>query len=108
MLSRETYGQSREGFGIVFLEANAFGKPVIGGNTGGVPDAIVHKETGLLVDPNSTEDISNAIIYLLENSSEAHRLGENGRIRVQNELNWNAASIQVKGIIDANVDKVLV
>ena len=106
MLSRETYGQSREGFGIVFLEANAFGKPTIGGDTGGVPDAIVHRETGLLVDPNSTEEISNAIIYLLENPSEAHKLGENGRHRVQNELNWNTASIQVKEIIDANIDRV--
>ena len=105
MPSRETHGPAREGFGIAFLEANAFGKPAIGGNAGGVPDAVVHNETGLLVDPNSIEDIANAIVRLLQNPCEAHRLGENGRHRVQNELNWNAVSRKVKDIIYADVNR---
>ena len=42
-----------EWLGIVYLEANAFGKPVVGGRVGGVPEAVVHGETGLLVDPRS-------------------------------------------------------
>ena len=104
MPSRTTLGRAREGFGIVFLEANAFGKPVIGGNSGGIPDAIVHNETGLLVDPNSTKDISSAIIRLLLNPREAYRMGENGRRRVQGELNWSSIATQVRDLIHENAD----
>ncbi|NND70394.1 MAG: glycosyltransferase family 4 protein, partial [Rhodothermales bacterium] len=45
-----------EGFGIVFLEANACGKPVIGARTGGIPDAILHRQTGLLVDADNDSE----------------------------------------------------
>ena len=68
----------REGFGIAFLEANAFGKPVVGGRIGGVPDAVVHGKTGLLVDPRSDSEVAEAIIRLLKNPDEARRLGDNG------------------------------
>jgi len=47
-----------EGFGITYLEANACCKPVIGGRSGGVADAVLDGETGLLVDPNSSHDIA--------------------------------------------------
>ena len=81
-----------EGFGIVYLEANAFGKPVIGSDVMGVPEAILHGETGLLVDPYDADAIADAAIYLLQNIAEAHRLGENGRRRVENELTWKASA----------------
>ena len=99
MPSRETDGRAREGFGIVFLEANAFGKPAIGGRSGGVPDAIVHNETGLLVDPNSVVEIANAIIHLLQNPEEAHRLGQNGRDRIRKELNWISIAMRIRSIV---------
>ena len=73
----------REGFGIAFLEANAFGKPVVGGRVGGVPDAVVQGTTGLLVDPRSDSEVAEAIIRLLKNPEEARRLGDNGRRRVE-------------------------
>ncbi|MCP4372485.1 MAG: glycosyltransferase family 4 protein, partial [Deltaproteobacteria bacterium] len=50
MPNRDEPGGDVEGFGIVFLEAGFLGKPVIGGNSGGVPDAVQHGKTGLLVD----------------------------------------------------------
>ena len=50
MPNRATEDGDTEGFGLVFLEAGACGKPVIGGRAGGVPDAITHEVTGLLVE----------------------------------------------------------
>ncbi len=81
-----------EGFGIVFLEANAFGKPVIGGDVMGVSEVIKSGETGLLVDPHDVDAIAEAVVHLLRSSSEAHRLGENGRRRVEREFTWHASA----------------
>ena len=89
----------REGFGIVYLEANAFGKPVVGGRIGGVPDAVVHGETGLLVDPRSESEVAEATVRLLNNPDEAHRLGDNGRRRVENELTWKASARKFRSVI---------
>ena len=77
-----------ETFGISFVEANACGKPVIGGWSGGTVDAVIDGETGLLVDPHDVDGIAEAIVRLLTDCELAHRLGENGRRRVERELNW--------------------
>ena len=89
----------REGFGIAFLEANAFGKPVVGTRIGGVPDAVVHGETGLLVDPRSDDEVGDAIIRLLKSLGEARRLGENGRRRVEKELTWRESARKFLSVI---------
>ena len=78
MPNRELEDGDTEGFGLVFLEANAFKKPVIGGNAGGAVDAIVHGETGLLVDGNSTRDVADAILKLLGNEPLRREMGEKG------------------------------
>lgn len=77
-----------EGFGIVFLEASACGKPVIGGNSGGVPDAILDNITGMLIDAGDPLNIARAVIHILENEKVAHELGKRGRSRVINSLSW--------------------
>lgn len=77
-----------EGFGIAFLEANACGKPVIGGKSGGVEDAIVDGETGFLVDPINKKEIKEKIIKILKNPSLAKSLGMKGRKRIEEELSW--------------------
>ena len=77
-----------EGFGIVFLEANACGKPVIGGRSGGVADAVVHGETGLLVNGEDVDEIADAIITLLSDTALAQRLGGQGRELVVREFSW--------------------
>jgi phosphatidylinositol alpha-1,6-mannosyltransferase len=68
-----------EGFGIVFLEANFLGKPVIGGNSGGVSDAIQHGKTGLLVNGDSVSDIAQGILTVLSNPKLAQTMGEQGK-----------------------------
>ena len=77
-----------ETFGISFLEASACGKPVIGGRCGGITDAVIDGETGLLVDVQNVNEITEAIVCLLKDKDLAWRLGENGRRRVARELTW--------------------
>ncbi|NIA15129.1 MAG: glycosyltransferase [Nitrospiraceae bacterium] len=77
-----------EGFGLVFSEAHAYGKPVVAGRSGGVVDAVVDGETGLLVEPDSPGALADAVNSLLGDPDLARRLGDNGRRRVESELNW--------------------
>jgi len=77
-----------EGFGIVFLEANAAGVPVIGGNEGGSVDAIVDGITGYMVDPRDKYDIAQKICTLLENDELCKRMGQAGRKRCWEEFRW--------------------
>ncbi|HKJ47218.1 MAG TPA: glycosyltransferase family 4 protein [Balneolales bacterium] len=78
-----------EGFGIVYLEANACGKPVIGSTSGGITDAIIDGKTGLLVDEDNPEQLADAILQLLDDSKLAEKLGKQGRERVIKETNWD-------------------
>jgi phosphatidylinositol alpha-1,6-mannosyltransferase len=87
MPSREINGDV-EGFGIVYLEANSFGKPVIGGRSGGVSDAVIDGQTGLLVDPNNVEETTATVIKLLTDDNLRNKLGEQGRERVEREFKW--------------------
>ncbi len=77
-----------EGFGIVFLEAGACGKPVIGGKGGGTSEAIEDGVTGLLVDPLDVNEIAGTIVRVLVDGELARRLGENGRKRAANQPDW--------------------
>ena len=88
-----------EGFGIVFLEANAFCKPVIGGRSGGAGDAIVDGVTGLLVDPEDVQQLAERIIALLLDTEYAHRLGRNGREHVERVLNWKTSAEKLRASI---------
>jgi len=88
MPSRQLSNGDVEGFGIVYLEANLFGKPVIGGKSGGVPEAIVHEKTGLLVPPLDVTSLAEAIISLMINPAYAHQLGLQGLDRVHEEFSW--------------------
>ena len=81
-----------EGFGVVFIEANACEKPVIGGNTGGITDAIIDKKTGLLVNPTNTDDIKEKVVKLLTDKKYSEMLGKNGRKRAAKELNYKKAA----------------
>jgi len=89
MPSREMLDKAMvEGFGISYVEASACGKPVIGGRSGGVRDAVVDGVTGILVNPVDVNEITQAIITLLNNNKFAEKLGKQGLERVQKELTW--------------------
>lgn len=79
--------ESIEGFGIVFLEANYFKLPVIGSYSGGVVEAIINEETGLLIKPNDVNDLKEKILYLYENKDKRILMGNKGFERVVREFN---------------------
>lgn len=89
MPSRELSNGDVEGFGIVFLESALFAKPSIGGNSGGIPDAIVHNLTGFLVDPTSPEDISKYALMLLESPELVTKMGAQAKRRAIEHFNWD-------------------
>lgn len=79
-------GDDVEGFGIVFLEAASFGRPVVAGRGGGVEEAVRDGETGLVVDPHSREELRVALKKLIADRSYAARLGQAGYDRVTREF----------------------
>ena len=72
-----------EGFGITLLEAMASSKPCIGTNVGAIPEILLPKETGLLVEPANPPALGRAIQWVLANPEEAKGMGERGRERVK-------------------------
>lgn len=99
MPCRETETRDVEGFGIVFLEANSFKKPIIGGKSGGVEDAIIDGKNGYLVDPLDIGMISNALMQILLKADLAKKLGEFGQKRISSEFNWEKKAKQLESLL---------
>lgn len=89
-----------EGFGISMVEASGSGVPVIGGRSGGVPDAVRDGETGILVDPADVDQIASAVAGLLDDDTLAHRLGDGGRRAVEQFYNWDRVARDLRRLGD--------
>jgi len=77
------------GLGLVFLEAAAAGLPVIAGKSGGVEEAVIHAETGILVDIyKGDKAVVDSIVQMLHNKDFATRLAENAYSRVKSNFKW--------------------
>jgi phosphatidylinositol alpha-1,6-mannosyltransferase len=81
-----------EGFGLVLLEASASGKPVLATRSGGVADAVLHGETGLLSQPEDARALADNITRLLEDGGLAQRLGDAGRCHVLARATWDSVA----------------
>ena len=90
---------TKEGFGIVFLEAMYYGKPCIGAHWGGVPEVVAHNHTGILVDSPSPANIQNALLRLLNDASLSRTLGERGKARFEQEFAFPRFCQRVERII---------
>lgn len=77
----------QEGQGITLLEAQASATPVVSFNLGGIKEAVLNKETGLLVEPRS-EELAEAILSLLSNDELREKMGTKGRSFVSENLSW--------------------
>ncbi len=97
LLSREVYEEAKvEGYGLVFLEANACAKPIVAGRSGGIKDAVIDKVTGVLVDPLNLDEIDSAITKILSDIHYAKSLGANGLDRIKKErLDWHSAGKRI-------------
>ena len=88
-----------EGFGFVYLEAMARGKPVIGGAHGGAPEVIRDGETGYLVSHGDAVQLATSLDTLLSNPELARQMGERGRERVQQEFKFSIFAKNFKKIL---------
>jgi len=82
------FGLEVEGLGIVYLEASACGLPVVGGNSGGAPDAVKEGITGFVVDGNKLPEIADRIITLLKDDELRNQMGNAGRSWAMEEWQW--------------------
>jgi phosphatidylinositol alpha-1,6-mannosyltransferase len=82
------FGLEVEGLGIVYLEASACGLPVVGGKSGGAPDAVLVGETGVVVDGTNTLEIAEACIELLNNPELCELMGATGRAWIIENWRW--------------------
>jgi len=91
-----------EGFGIVFLEAMAHGKPVVGPNTGAPTEFIHDGEHGLLVDPVNPAQLAEALIELLAHPERSRQMGEAGRQWVGQQYSYEMFRERLRKILQAH------
>lgn len=92
--------QTREGLGIALLEAMAMGLPVVGSNLGGIPEVIEEGETGFLVAPGSSAELSQAIERLARDPSLRQRMGRKGRERYEQKFTLQKMLHHIESLYD--------
>lgn len=90
-------GLEVEGWGNVFIEAAACGKPVVVGDSGGARESLVDGETGILVNGNDVAGVSRAVADLLGDPDRARRMGKAGRARVERDHTWPRIAERLAG-----------
>jgi phosphatidyl-myo-inositol dimannoside synthase len=94
-------GLEVEGWGNVFIEAAACGKPVVVGDSGGAREALVDGETGVLVDGSDVRSVAEAVASLLADPERAAAMGKAGRARVERDHTWPAIAARLAGWLRA-------
>ena len=92
-------GLDVEGLGIVYLEASATGLPVVAGDSGGAPDAVLDGETGWVVKGGSPEEAADRITVLLGDAELRRRMGERGREWVEEKWRWDLLAERLKALL---------
>jgi phosphatidyl-myo-inositol dimannoside synthase len=92
-------GLDVEGLGIVYLEASATGLPVVGGDSGGAPDAILDGETGYVVPGRDPAAVAARLGDLLADPAAAAAMGDNGRAWVEGEWTWDLVAERLQSIL---------
>lgn len=97
---RDEAGQI-EGFGMVYMEASARGKTSVGSRVGGIPEAILDGETGLLVPPDSPAAAAEALLRLLKDEGLRNRLAATAEARAKKEFHWKGRGVLFQGMVHA-------
>jgi phosphatidylinositol alpha-1,6-mannosyltransferase len=92
-------GLDVEGLGIVYLEASATGLPVIGGNSGGAPDAILDGETGYVIPGNDITALADKLVQLLADPVGAAAMGDKGQAWIDREWTWDLVAERLEHIL---------
>ncbi len=94
-----------ESFGLIYHEAMQYGKAVIGCRTGGVPEVVEHGVDGMLVTPDSPEELREALIMLMSNESLRQQMGQAGWQRVHQTTNYHTMAAQAELIYRETIDR---
>ncbi|WP_427922983.1 glycosyltransferase family 4 protein [Streptomyces sp. cg40] len=92
-------GLDVEGLGIVYLEASATGLPVVAGDSGGAPDAVLDGETGWVVRGGSPEEAADRIVALLADPELRRNMGERGRSWVEEKWRWDLLAERLRALL---------
>jgi phosphatidyl-myo-inositol dimannoside synthase len=105
MANQEEDDGDIEGFGMVFLEANSCGKPVVAGRSGGTADSVIDGVTGYRVDPRDVDELAATLSRLLMNPDLCARLGEAGLRRAREEFDWEERATRIRELSLEVVEK---
>jgi glycosyltransferase involved in cell wall biosynthesis len=89
--------------GIVLLEANACGKPVLASDVGGVKEVVQHNENGFLFNPHNIDSIANSINALFDMPKKAQQMGEFGRDLVKKHYKWDKIAVQTLAFYERTI-----
>jgi phosphatidylinositol alpha-1,6-mannosyltransferase len=92
-------GLDVEGLGIVYLEASATGLPVVGGDSGGAPEAVREGETGYVVGGRDVEALAARLTDLLTDPARAKAMGAAGRVWVEQEWRWEKQAARLSRLL---------
>jgi phosphatidyl-myo-inositol dimannoside synthase len=93
-------GLDVEGLGIVYLEASACGLPVVGGDSGGAPDAVLDGETGFVVGGRDLAALTDRLVDLLSNPAKAAAMGAAGRAWIERDWRWEAQAARMTELLN--------
>jgi len=93
-------GLDVEGLGIVYLEASATGLPVVGGDSGGAPDAVREGETGHVVAGHDLDALTARLTDLLTDPARARAMGAAGRAWVEREWRWETQAARLTALLN--------
>jgi len=105
MPNRQEEDGDIEGFGMIFIEANACGRAVIGGRSGGTADAVQHGVSGFLVDPLDLDELTATLKLLLANAELRQKLGLAGLRRARAEFGWQSRARMLRQVCEAVVEQ---
>ena len=92
-----------EGLGIVYLEASASGKPVVAGDSGGAPDAVLDGETGYVVGGRDITTLAKRLVELLDDRGLALRMGAAGRAWTEAEWRWDLQAARMTELLERRI-----
>lgn len=103
MPAREEPGGDVEGFGISYMEAALFGKPSIAGRDGGCAEAVLHNETGTVVDGRDRAALLNTILEWIDSPERVKKLGQQAQERARRDFSVEALVVKLTNAIEQSV-----